>query len=137
MAKFRSKLPVIDAVRLSWSTWSEMCEHAGVGRFEDGKPEGRMVHSDGAIVDSPGDRWANALLGVPPRLGDTTRIALEIPTSKGTLLAIEGDWVVKDFLGGLHVLRHADFRANFEEVLDEASLQRFRDASTRYDDVSR
>jgi hypothetical protein len=113
MAKFRSRAPVVDAVQLLWSTWEEMCEHAGVGRFEDGKPEGRLINADHSFHENPILSWSYRMLGH----AGTERIGLEIPTLEGSLLAVEGDWVVKDFLGVLHVLRDYVFKANFEEVV--------------------
>ena len=38
--KYRKKPVVIEAIQLRWDTWSEMCDHAKVGKLTDGKPEG-------------------------------------------------------------------------------------------------
>lgn len=40
MMKFRKKPVIIDALQLRWDNWSEMCDFAGVGSLQDGKPQG-------------------------------------------------------------------------------------------------
>ena len=55
-------------VQLRWDTWNEMCDHAGVGKLEDGKPQGRM---------------------------DGLNIGLDIPTEEGLLQAWENDYIVR------------------------------------------
>ena len=54
MAKFMNKPVIVDAVQLRWDNWSEMCEHAGVGEFSAGKPEGYYVDAEGRETNSNG-----------------------------------------------------------------------------------
>ena len=40
MSKYRKKPIIIEVMQLRWDNWSEMCDFAGVGKLEDGKPSG-------------------------------------------------------------------------------------------------
>jgi len=102
--KFRKKPVVIEAVQLLWSTWSEMCDHAGVGKLADGKPEGTFVNEKNEAVSDSGDG----------------RIALAIPTLEGVMIGVEGDWVIKGIKGELYPCKPDIFEATYERV-DEAS----------------
>jgi hypothetical protein len=88
--KFRKKPVVIEAVQLRWDTWNEMCEHAGVGRLENGKPEGR-TRDDG-------------------------KIELAIPTLEGVMTANEDDWVIRGIKGELYPCKPDIFAATYEAV---------------------
>ncbi len=48
--KYRKKPVTVEAVQLRWDTWEEMCEFAGVGRLDDGKPEGTKKDQDGNAI---------------------------------------------------------------------------------------
>lgn len=98
--RYRKRPVVIEAVQLLWSTWDEMCEHAGVGRLADNKPEGCYVSKEG---EATGD------------MSDET-IGLQIPTLEGTMLAREGDWVIKGISGELYPCKPDIFAATYEEV---------------------
>ena len=87
MPKFRKKPVVIEAVQLRWDTWSEMCDHAGVGQLIDGKPEGCQ---------------------------DGEKIALNIPTSEVVMHANENDWIIKDAKGKLDACKPDIFDATYE-----------------------
>ncbi len=89
MKKYRKKPVVIEAVQLRWDTWDEMCEHAGVGKLEDGRPQGRQ---------------------------DGEKIGLEIPTLEGVMYASEGDWIIKGVKGELYPCKPDIFEATYEEV---------------------
>lgn len=109
MAKFRKKSVVVEAVQLRWDTWSEMCEHAGVGLFSEYKPEGCYVDANRHITNDGNDR-----------------IGMKIPrdTSGFFVLAVENDWVVRDPNGKLYPYppfvfaqlyeRDADYKTAFE-----------------------
>lgn len=88
--KFRKKPVVIEAVQLRWDTWSEMCKHAGVGKLEDGKPEGKM--------------------------GDNNAIGLVIPTLEGLMTASENDWIIRGVKGELYPCKPDIFEATYERV---------------------
>ena len=89
MPKYRTKPIEVEAVQLRWDTWSEMCEHANVGRLEDGKPQGRQ---------------------------DGEAIGLDIPSLKGLIQASEGDWVIKDAQGELDTCKPDVFDATYDAV---------------------
>lgn len=97
--KFRKKPVVIEAVQLRWDTWSEMCEHAGVGKLTDGKPEGCYLGPDGQ-----------------PRTGDETsdRMGLLIPTLEGLMIATENDWVICGVKRELYPCKPDIFAATYD-----------------------
>ncbi len=93
MSKYRKKPVVVEAVQLLWSTWSEMCEHAKVGKLHEGSPEGCYVDVDGSVcVTDPG----------PAPDGAPSRIGLRIPTPEGIMLGVEGDWIIRGTRGELY-----------------------------------
>jgi hypothetical protein len=99
MMRFRKKPVEIEAVQLLWSTWNEMCDHAGVGKLSDGKPEGCYIDEDGnATTDANG------------------KIGLQIPTLEGLMLAREGDWVIRGVKGELYPCKDEIFRMTYEPV---------------------
>jgi len=104
--KFRKKPIVIDALQLRWDTWSEMCDFAGVGKLEDGKPEGCYA--------SP------SLDGVPLRANGQPSyhraIGLKIPTLEGLMVATEGDWIIRGVKGELYPCKPDIFEATYEPV---------------------
>ena len=97
MAKFRKKPVVIEAVQLRWSTWSEMCNHAGVGMLSDGKPEGCYVSADGQATNEV-----------------TEEIGMAIPTLEGVMLARENDYVVRGVKGELYPCKPDIFEATYD-----------------------
>ena len=99
--KFRKKPVIIEAVQLRRDTWSEMCDHAGVGKLEDGKPEGCYV-KDG--------------MGHKEMVSGT--IGLWIPTLEGLELATENDWVIKGVKGELYPCKPDMFEMTYEPVED-------------------
>lgn len=107
MPKYRKKPVVIDAVQLRWDTWSEMCEHAGVGELTDGKPMGCYIDADGNGTNMfPGD----------PEPGKQCPIGMWIPTLEGLMLASEGDYVIRGVQGELYPCKPEIFDATYEPV---------------------
>ena len=90
MAEYRKKPVVIEAVQLRWDTWDEMCEHAGVGKLIDGKPEGVF--------------------------GPDSEINLHIPTLEGLMVAEENDWVIRGVAGELYPCKPDIFALTYELV---------------------
>ena len=88
--KYRKKPVVIEAVQLRWDTWSEMCDHAGVGKLKDGKPEGQM---------------------------DGEKIGLAIPTLEGLMIGNENDWIIKGVKGEIYPCKPDIFEVTYESVL--------------------
>lgn len=97
--KFRKKPVVIEAVQLRWDTWSEMCDHAGVGKLEDGKPEGCYVGPDGKPCED-----TNAKMG------------MKIPTLEGVMIATENDWIIRGVKGELYPCKPDIFEATYEPI---------------------
>lgn len=89
MTKFRKKPVVVEAVQLRWDTWNEMCDHAGVGKLTDGKPEGQM---------------------------DGESIQMMIPTLEGDMIANENDWVIKGVEGEIYPCKPAIFEATYDPI---------------------
>ena len=87
--KYRKKPVVIEAVQLRWDTWSEMCEHAKVGKIIDGQPEGQL---------------------------DGEKIALAIPTLEGVMIANENDWVIRGVAGEIYACKPDIFEQTYEKV---------------------
>lgn len=104
MGRYRKKPVEVEAVRLGWDTWNEVCEFADVGKLTDGKPEGKYMTADGDVVDE-----------FP---GDGCRIALAIPTLEGLMIATEGDWIICGVAGELYPCKPDIFDATYEEVTD-------------------
>lgn len=103
--KFRKKPIVVEAVQLLWSTWSEMCEHAGVGLLTDGKPEGCYIEEDGHYGDGLGSPR-------PPR----AKLGLRIPTLEGIMLGVEGDWIIKGVNREIYPCKPDIFEKIYERV---------------------
>lgn len=99
MPKFRKKPVIIEAVQLRWDTWDEMCEFAGVGKLEDGKPSGCYV-----------DELGNSTMSVTEILG------LQIPTLEGLMLGVQNDWIIKGVQGELYPCKPDIFEQTYEEV---------------------
>ena len=112
MAWYRKRPVVIEALRLGWDNWSEMCDFAGVGRLADGKPQGTFVDADG---HSTGDRFP----GDPP--AGHAPIGLLIPTLEGMMLGVEGDWIIRGIKGELYPCKPDIFAATYEPVEDDRS----------------
>lgn len=111
MSSYRKKPVVVEAVQLLWSTWSEMCEHAGVGKLIDGKPEGTYLDKDGKPVER----------------GDLDRLGLLIPTLEGVMVGVEGDWIIRGTQGELYPCKPAAFADTFEPVCDAPTVQATRE----------
>jgi len=99
--KFRKKPVVIEAVQLLWTTWNEMCEHANVGKLEDGKPTGCYVGPDGAAL---------------PEGQTSNELGLLIPTLEGLMLARQNDWIIRGVKGELYPCKPDIFEATYEAV---------------------
>ena len=101
MAKFRKKPVVIEAVQLRWDTWSEMCDHAGVGKLSDGKPEGCYIDAEG-----------NGTL----LQGASDEIGLFIPTLEGLMTARQDDFVIRGVKNELYPCKPDIFEQTYEAV---------------------
>lgn len=93
--KYRKKPVVVEAIQLRWDTWSEMCDFIGVGKLEDGKPEGFSPN------------------------GKSDVLGLKIPTLEGVMEASEGDWVIKGIKGEFYPCKPDIFEATYEKLEEE------------------
>lgn len=97
--KFRKRPLIIEAEQLTWQNWSRICEHAGVGRLVDGKPEGCFIGSDGQ----------------PLRDGSSSEeLGLLIPTLEGLMVARARDWIIRGVKGELYPCKPDIFEATYE-----------------------
>jgi len=92
VAKYRKKPVIIEAIQLNWFNWDKVLQFAGVGRLEDGRPEGHV----------PEDGSSNC--------------GLLIPTLEGVMLVIEGDWIIRGIKGELYPCKPDIFEATYEPV---------------------
>jgi hypothetical protein len=65
------------AVQLLWENWSTVCDVAGVGRLQDGKPEGCYLDDQYRVVPGP-----------------TLHLGLLLPGSLPVVVT-EGCWLVR------------------------------------------
>ena len=102
--KYRKRPVVVEAVQLRWDNWSEMCDHAGVGRLSDGKPEGCTLDP---VTFAPHETPQPS----PPAL-----MGLLIPTLEGVMLAKQDDWVIRGIAGELYPCKPDIFEATYEAI---------------------
>lgn len=96
MPMFRKKPVVIEAVRVSWGTWNELCDFMpDVITAENG---GRMVLTFSDTCDEHGPGY----------------IELTIPTLEGDHIARHGDWIIKGVEGEFYACKDSIFRATYE-----------------------
>ena len=101
--KFRKKPVIIEAIQLRWDTWSEICDFVGVGKVEDGKPQGCYVDKDGQGTES---------------YTGTDEIGLWIPTLEGLHLARQNDWIIKGVKGEFYPCKPDIFELTYEPIAD-------------------
>ena len=101
MAKYRKKPVVVEAVQLRWETWSEMCDHAGVGKLSDGKPEGCYIGADGTATPKG-------------ESSSSDEIGLLIPTLEGLMTARQDDFVIRGVKGELYPCKPDIFEQTYE-----------------------
>lgn len=101
MAKYRKKPVVIEAVRLSWSTWHEVCDFVPKPYFDRGVfldenlsplPEGATSERMGLLMNT-----------------------LESNELTGSLLAVEGDWIIKGVKGEFYPIKNDIFLETYDE----------------------
>jgi hypothetical protein len=97
--KYRKRPIVIEAVQLLWETWSEMCDHAQVGRLLDNQPEGVYLDGNGNVTRD-----------------STDRIGLAIPTFEGLMIGKQNDWIIKGIQGEIYPCDPDIFAATYEPV---------------------
>lgn len=101
--KYRKKPVVIEAIQLLWHTWSDMCNFAGVGKIDDGNPEG--------VSENPATGKKHPVDAVGP--------GMVIPTLEGVMYAAPGDWIIRGIKGELYPCKPDIFEATYEEAESE------------------
>lgn len=97
--KYRKKPVVIEAVELQWSTWHEVCDFMSRPPFK----RGVFVHNetkDYSEVYKTG----------------YDRIGLLIDTLEWTMLAIQGDYIIKGVNGEFYPCKPDVFEKTYEKV---------------------
>lgn len=92
------KRPVeVEAAQLTWGTWGDVCDL--VGEFPDGMRGVYLDENNEPVDEFPGAR---------------ARIGLLIPTLEGTMLAVQGDWIIRGVKGELYPCKPDIFDATYE-----------------------
>jgi len=97
MPKFRKKPVVIEAVQLSWKTWSDVCEHLGDIISPENPARNVDDYSDTCSEQQP-------------------FIELTIPTLEGDHTAKHGDWIIRGVQGEFYPCKPDIFAATYEPV---------------------
>ncbi len=98
MAKYRKKPVVVEAVKLGWDTWSEVCN------FVDEKSFGVGVWLDDTTKEElPEGKTSNTM-------------GLRIKTPEGMMLAKQGDYIIKGIAGEFYPCKADIFEQTYEPV---------------------
>ena len=100
MAKYRKKPVIVDAVQLSWKTWSELCDFLE-GIISSENP-GRYSEDFSATCDEE-----------PPYMEIT------IPTLEGDYIAKHGDYIIKGIKGEFYPCKPDIFEETYEYIGEE------------------
>ena len=96
--KFRKKPVVIEAVQLTWNTWSEICKFVPKPWFVKG------VYLGAQYKPLPDDQTSE-------------RMGLLMQTLESEqFLAVEGDWIIKGVKGEFYPCKPDIFEATYEKV---------------------
>lgn len=95
--KYRKKPVVIDAIKLGWDTWSEICDFVTPEYFE----KGVYINADNVIL---------------PDGEVSDRMGLIIKTLEGNHLAIEGDFIIRGVKGEFYPCKPDIFDLTYEKV---------------------
>ncbi len=102
MAKFRKKPVVIEAVRLSWETWGEVCEFVPKPWFE----RGVYLDEKGEVLP---DEKTSEVMGLLINTLESNKVT-------GALLATQGDWIIKGVSGEFYPCKPDIFAATYDPV---------------------
>jgi hypothetical protein len=100
--KYRKKPVIIEAIRLGWDTWQEICYFVPRPWFESGVwlddkgevlPEGQTSNKMGLLLNT-----------------------LESNVKTGSLLATEGDWIIKGVKGEFYPCKPDIFDITYEAI---------------------
>ena len=100
IGQYRKKPVVIEAVQLTWATWSEVCDFVNNTNIR-----GVFLHPTDNSVFSDKCEWGNA------------RIAAFIYTLEGEMFAVEGDYIIKGVAGEFYPCKPDIFEQTYEAVM--------------------
>jgi hypothetical protein len=98
--RYRSKIVEIEAVQLTWKTWSDVCELLGDIINKENPGRDVTTYSDTCGEASP-------------------YIELTIPTLEGDMTAKHGDFIIKGLEGEFYPCKPSVFSAKYELVGDK------------------
>lgn len=102
VTRYRKRPIEIEAVQLTWATWSAVCDF--IGPFPEGMRGVYVDEFTGVHDDFPGDNSD----------GTMCRIGLLIPTLEGTMLAVQDDWIIRGVKGELYPCKPDIFAETYE-----------------------
>jgi hypothetical protein len=98
MAKYRKKPVVVEAIKLGWDTWNEICDFVPEDAFGGG-----VYLDDVTLKELPEGKTSNA-------------IGLKINTLEGVMLAQQGDYIIKGVKGEFYPCKPDIFEQTYEPV---------------------
>jgi hypothetical protein len=117
MPNFRKKPVVIEAVQLTWDTWSEVCDFVGADGIR-----GLQAHEVREIY--------------PAIEVDAGKIYALIPTLEGLHLATQDDWIIRGIKGELYPCKPDIFAATYEPASEQESPTQSHRRSTDFETES-
>lgn len=100
MPKYRKKPVVIEAVRLEWDTWGEICDLVTRPAFKGGC---FLDDKTGEVL--PGSKTSNTM-------------GLHIDTLEGVMLARQGDYIIKGVKGEFYPCKPDIFLMTYDAVIE-------------------
>lgn len=100
--KFSSKPFVVEAEQLLWSNWTKVCDI-----IRDLGCEGCYVDSSGKVTEDTNARMGLKVPVSPSKI--VTKLTVWV-------LAVEGDWIVREENGYVYPLSRENFEKRFEAV---------------------
>jgi len=105
--KYRKRTVVIEAIKLGWDTWNEVCDFVTVKGFK-----GCYIDKNGVPYDS--ETWSDTM-------------GAKIPTLDGVMIAKEGDFIIKGINGKFYPCKPDIFAKTYEPVECQAFWQQSGD----------
>ena len=100
MAKYRKKPVEIEAIKLGWDTWNEICEFIEKDSFGGG-----VYLDETTLEELPEGKTSNVM-------------GLKIKTLEGVMLAKQGDYIIKGVNNEFYPCKPDIFAKTYEKVDD-------------------
>lgn len=97
MAKYRKKPVVIEAVKLGWDTWNEVCDFMPDDMFK------------GIYLDDKN-------FEVLPKTDTSNTMGMSIKTLEGEMIARQGDYIIKGVKGEFYPCKPDIFEMTYEKL---------------------